>query len=65
MRKCPFCGAEVKFENPYLLYLEQLNKWCLMHHCNDKKMVMITADSKEDVIAEWECSYEESKSESM
>jgi hypothetical protein len=65
MRICPFCKKEVKFVNPYLLYLEDLNKWAFMHHCNDHTMVMVTAETKEKVFSEWDKAYEEQTSESL
>ena len=53
MRKCPFCGEEVKFEYPYLMFMEDLDKWVLFHHCNEKCGVIITADTKVEVIDKW------------
>ena len=53
MRKCPFCGAEVKFVYPYLIFMEDLGKWGLFHHCNEHRSVIITAETKEEVIALW------------
>ena len=54
MRTCPFCGVKVKPVFPYLTYMEDLNKWGLFHHCNEKCSVVISAETKEEVFAIWE-----------
>ena len=47
MRKCPFCKAEVKYVYPYLMFMEDLNRWGLFHHCNEKCGVIISAETKD------------------
>lgn len=52
MRKCPFCGAEINLVFPYFTKLEN-GKWCLIHHCNEHICVVISAETKEEVITKW------------
>jgi hypothetical protein len=53
MKKCPFCGKDVKTSFPSLMWLEKQKMWSFMHHCNDTVSVIIAADSKEDIKDIW------------
>ena len=57
-RKCPFCNKEVKFAYPYLMYLEEEKKWSFLHHCGDGLSILISADTREEVIEKWDGSDE-------
>ena len=60
MKKCPFCNNEIKLTSPYCLYLEDMNKFALLHHCPERKVsVMITGDTKAEIAKEWDLRYEE------
>ena len=54
MKKCPFCGKEVKASFPSLMWLEKQKMWSFMHHCNDFASVIISADSKEEIEEIWD-----------
>ena len=71
MRKCPFCGKEVRFEYPYLTQLGD-DGFDFFHSCSntaDKLNVVVSiyGDSEEEIIAKWEGDYfaEEHKNESV
>ena len=53
MRKCPFCKASVQLSFPYLVFLEKTNKWTFVHHCDEQSSVVLSADTKEEIIARW------------
>jgi hypothetical protein len=52
-RKCPFCKKKPKTGFPSMMYLETFGKWSFTHHCSDKLMVHISADSKEQIEKIW------------
>lgn len=54
MRKCPFCGKEPDMGFPWLMYLDEIEKWSLQHLCNEGIAVFITADTKEELFELWE-----------
>ena len=53
MRVCPFCKKMPHFGMPELLQLSD-GKWSFYHHCSDKLGILITADTKEEVLCIWE-----------
>lgn len=53
MRNCPLCGKKVHFGMPQLLRLSD-GQWSFMHHCSEKAGIMITADTKEEILQIWE-----------
>lgn len=73
LRKCPFCGGEVKVSGfvPDLDYHEGMKKWVLHHSCLSNEdfscgvSVWITDPDKQVVIDKWNGVYEEQKSESL
>lgn len=65
MRKCPFCNADVKLDFPDLIYVEDLKQWTFLHSCNCNRSVFVSADSLDELIAEWNGDYEEQTSESL
>ena len=52
MRKCPFCGAEVKFVYPHLIQFDD-GKWGFFHHCDEKLGIVISASTPQEVIDKW------------
>lgn len=55
MRKCPFCGEEIKFESPYLDYSEKNDVWIFTHYCTmtDQTLdvvVSVYGKTKQEVI---------------
>lgn len=59
MRKCPFCKKKVNPVFPAMMFVEELGQWSFLHHCNNKISILIHADTKEEVIAEWNGSGED------
>ena len=53
MKKCPFCGKEVRASFPSLMWLEKQKMWSFMHHCNDTVSVMISSENKEEIESAW------------
>jgi hypothetical protein len=72
MRKCPFCGEEVIFRDPYISQFGDDGTWNFNHYCKHKPnklgvVITIYGDSEEEVISKWEgaCCAEEQTSESL
>lgn len=58
MRKCPFCKKEALYHGLGFIQLED-GRWNFMHHCDLSSNVMITADTKEEIIKIWDGEYDE------
>lgn len=64
LRKCPFCGEEVKAEYPYLDYLKNLEIFMLAHYCPHGSGgisvgVSVYGKTEKEVIDKWNGVYEE------
>ena len=58
MKKCPFCGAEVKAEYPYLCFIEADGLWSLFHHCDldvpePTVCLHVYGNTEDEVIKRW------------
>lgn len=70
MRKCPFCGKEVKDGIPYIDFNELMGEWVFDHHCEhpeNRLNVTITVYglTEQEVIDKLNGVYEEQTSESL
>lgn len=56
IKKCPFCGSEIKDAFPFLYEMEE-GSWLLSHYCEKGFPLSVTIDvygaSKEKVVEIW------------
>ena len=58
MKRCPFCGNEVKENYPYLSYISSLKLWSFSHNCPHTSgsvpiSINIFEETREEVIERW------------
>ena len=56
MKRCPFCGEEVREDFPYFYYHEGMKLWVFDHNCvaTDLKIsINLWGDTREEVIERW------------
>lgn len=70
MRKCPFCGAEVKSTYPDLSYIFGRDLWNFSHHCSKNNpglsvVVSVYGSTVEEVLRRWNGHDENQESEGL
>lgn len=58
MRNCPFCGGEALPMPTRLRFVQKLKQWAFYHYCpskgeRDMLTISIYADTKEEIIEQW------------
>lgn len=60
LRNCPFCGAEVNAEYPFLMHNEESGHFVLSHFCHQAELegkldicIAVYGKTEEEVIEKW------------